>query len=56
MCMQERLAEYSFDKLYTGKTMYIDDQWASTNGSKETRRRKRGVPKKTQQLTVEDEL
>lgn len=46
--MQERLAKYSFDKLYTGKSMYIDDQWASDESSKETKKRKRGAPKKSQ--------
>lgn len=45
LCMQERLAKYSFSKLYTGKSMYYDDQWASGTG---TRKRKRDAPKKTQ--------
>ena len=45
LCLQERLAKYSFDKLYTGKSMYIDDQWAS---GKERKKRKIGAPKKTQ--------
>ena len=47
LCMQERLAQYSFDKLYTGKSMYVDDQWASDK--KERRKRKVGAPKKIQQ-------
>ena len=51
--MQEKLAKYSFDKLYTGKTMYVNDQWSSTNSSKETRKRKGGAPKKAK---VDNEL
>lgn len=48
LSMQERLVKYSFNKLYTGKSMYIDDQWAS---GKETRKRKGGARKKTQDNT-----
>ena len=55
MCIQERLVKYSFDKLYTGKRMYVDDQWASGNNGKETRRKKGGAPKKTQQHEVDNE-
>jgi len=45
--MQERLAKYSFDKLYTGTSMYVNDEWASDASGKETKKRKQGAPKKT---------
>lgn len=52
--IQERLAKYSFDKLYTGKSMYIDDEWASDG--KKVRKRKAGAPKKLMQHKTDNEL